>query len=47
VRSRALAERLGFSYEGTLRKALRLSDGYHDDAVYAVLAEEWPTTVEV
>jgi ribosomal-protein-serine acetyltransferase len=41
LRSRALAERLGFTHEGTLRQALRLSDGFHDDAVYAVLAEDW------
>jgi ribosomal-protein-serine acetyltransferase len=41
VRSRALAERLGFVYEGTLRQALRLADGFHDDAVYAILAADW------
>jgi ribosomal-protein-serine acetyltransferase len=45
VRSRALAERLGFRLEGTLRQALRLSDGFHDDALYAVLAEDWPPAV--
>jgi ribosomal-protein-serine acetyltransferase len=43
VRSRALAERLGFRLEGTLRQALRLSDGFHDDALYALLAEDWPS----
>jgi ribosomal-protein-serine acetyltransferase len=41
-RSRALIERLGFRYEGAARLAFRLADGYHDDAVYAVLATEWP-----
>jgi ribosomal-protein-serine acetyltransferase len=41
ARSRALAERLGFTYEGTLRQALRLADGFHDDALYALLAEDW------
>lgn len=43
ARSRALAERIGFTYEGTLRQALRLADGFHDDAVYALLAEDWAT----
>jgi ribosomal-protein-serine acetyltransferase len=43
VRSRALAERLGFRHEGTLRQAISLADGYHDDALYAMLARDWPT----
>jgi ribosomal-protein-serine acetyltransferase len=42
VRSRALAERLGFRQEGTLRQAIKLADGYHDDALYAMLAQDWP-----
>jgi len=41
-RSRALIERLGFRYEGAARQAFRLGDGYHDDAVYSMLAAEWP-----
>jgi ribosomal-protein-serine acetyltransferase len=41
LRSRALAERLGFVYEGTLRQALRLADGFHDDVVYSMLAADW------
>jgi ribosomal-protein-serine acetyltransferase len=46
VRSRALAERLGFRLEGTLRQALKLSDGFHDDALYALLAEDWPPVAQ-
>jgi ribosomal-protein-serine acetyltransferase len=41
-RSRALIERLGFRYEGIARQAFRLADGFHDDAVYSMLAAEWP-----
>jgi ribosomal-protein-serine acetyltransferase len=43
ARSRAIPERLGFRREGTLRQAYRISgDRYSDDAVYAMLAAEWP-----
>jgi ribosomal-protein-serine acetyltransferase len=41
ARSRALVERLGFRYEGAARQAFRLPDGFHDDAVYSMLAAEW------
>jgi ribosomal-protein-serine acetyltransferase len=41
TRSRALAERLGFRYEGTLRQSYRVNDErYSDDAVYSLLASE-------
>jgi ribosomal-protein-serine acetyltransferase len=41
VRSRALAERLGFAHEGVQRAAQTFSNRRVDMAVYAVLATEW------
>lgn len=42
VRSRAVAERVGFAYEGTARGAEWLHDRWADHANYAMLAEDWP-----
>jgi ribosomal-protein-serine acetyltransferase len=41
LRSRAIAERLGFELEGTLREAQRLGESYGDQVVYAMLARDW------
>lgn len=40
-RSRNVALRLGFQYEGTLRQAAKGSDGYEDHEVYSMLKAEW------
>lgn len=41
TRSRALAERLGFAYEGTRRNAWLLGDQWVDIAFYAMLQADW------
>ncbi|HLZ27772.1 MAG TPA: GNAT family protein [Chloroflexota bacterium] len=40
-RSRALAERLGFSLEGILARGLRFANRTDDLALYTVTAEQW------
>jgi RimJ/RimL family protein N-acetyltransferase len=43
LRSQAAIERLGAQREGTLRKHMRMADGFIRDTVYfSILAEEWP-----
>ena len=40
-RSRALADRLGFTEEGVHRQAVGFPDGRRDEVVYGLLAAEW------
>jgi ribosomal-protein-serine acetyltransferase len=44
-KSRAIPERLGFSYEATLRQCEWLYDQYVDHAVYSMLASEYQASV--
>lgn len=41
TRSRALAERLGFVYEGTKRQVEKIGGKFVDDHYFALLREEW------
>jgi N-acetyltransferase len=44
ARSRAAIERLGAVREGTLRRHLRMPDGFiRDSVLYSILADEWPS----
>jgi len=43
-RSRALAERLGFTREGVLRQVNPTPDGFDDEVIYGLLADEWRGT---
>jgi ribosomal-protein-serine acetyltransferase len=42
VRSRAVPERLGYTFEGVLRDQEKIGDRYVSLATYSVLAGEWP-----
>lgn len=44
-RSRAVPERLGFTYEGTVRDAEWLYTRYVDHAIYSLLQREWQARV--
>jgi ribosomal-protein-serine acetyltransferase len=41
ARSRAVAQRVGFKYEGVLHEAERVGDRFIDRALYAILAGDW------
>jgi ribosomal-protein-serine acetyltransferase len=46
VRSRSVAERLGFTLEGTIREAAAFPGGRRDVVIYGLLAREWRQSVE-
>lgn len=46
-RSRAVADRLGMSFEGVRREAEELATGFVDLAMYAILVQDWPGAATV
>lgn len=44
--SKAVAERLGFTYEGTLRQSEYHNDEYFDMELYSMLRDEWAASFE-
>lgn len=44
ARSRAIPERLGFTFEGVLRRNDRIQGEFVDHAVYSMLRDEWTQT---
>jgi ribosomal-protein-serine acetyltransferase len=40
--SRAVAERLGFTFEGVKRESEWITSGFRDHALYSLLRREWP-----
>jgi ribosomal-protein-serine acetyltransferase len=41
-RSKAVAARLGFAYEGTRHQSARVADGWQDAEVHVLFAPDWP-----
>lgn len=41
LKSKGVAERLGFTYEGVRRDGWRHEEGFVDIAVYSMLAADW------
>lgn len=46
MRSRAIPEKLGFTQEGVMRQAEKLSDRFVDLVIYGMLADEWKLEYE-
>lgn len=44
ARSRTVAERLGFTFEGILREAITIGAEHRDAALYSLLRHEWRAT---
>ncbi len=46
IKSKAIPEKLGFTFEGIMRKAELVGDRLFDIAVYSMLVEEWNVTID-